>query len=162
LNDLQVELDIAQDDFSKLGPKQKGVLNTDAYPDRKYEGQIAEISPEANRQKATVQVKFQILHPDEFLRPEMNATVKFLPSEQTTSSQHRSGVVVPKTAVRDHDSRKVLFIVFKDKALMREVHILGQRSGGYLVDGLVGGEDVVTTAPQNLKDGQKIRIKGQS
>src|SRR5438309_2140812 len=69
LNDLQVELDIAQDDFSKLGPKQKGVLNTDAYPDRKYDGQIAEISPEANRQKATVQVNVQILNPDEFLRP---------------------------------------------------------------------------------------------
>ena len=28
---------------------------------------IAEISPEANRQKATVQVKVQILHPDEYL-----------------------------------------------------------------------------------------------
>ena len=162
LNDLQVELDIAQDDFSKLGPKQKGVLNTDAYPDRKYDGQIAEISPEANRQKATVQVKVQILNPDEFLRPEMNATVRFLPNEQTTSSQRASGVVVPKTALRDHDGRKVVFIVFKDKALIREVHILSQRSGGYLVDGLVGGEDVVTSAPQNLKDGQKIKIKGQS
>ena len=162
LNDLQVELDIAQDDFSKLGPKQKGILSTDAYPDRKYDGQIAEISPQANRQKATVQVKVQILNPDEFLRPEMNATVKFLPNEQTAPSQHASGVVVPKTAVRDHDGRKVVFIIFKDKALMREVHILSQRSGGYLVDGLVGGEDVVTTAPQNLKDGQKIKIKGQS
>src|SRR5713226_7684233 len=36
LNDLQVELDIAQDDFSKLGPKQKGAVATDAFPDRKY------------------------------------------------------------------------------------------------------------------------------
>ena len=57
LNDLQVELDINQNDFAKLGPKQKGIVTTDAYPDRKYEGYIYEISPEANRQKATVQVK---------------------------------------------------------------------------------------------------------
>src|SRR5579864_4578199 len=56
LNDIQVELDIAQDDFAKLGPKQKGVVTVDAYPDRKYQGEIHEISPEANRQKATVQV----------------------------------------------------------------------------------------------------------
>ena len=35
LNDLQVELDIAQDDFARLGPKQKGVVTVDAYPDRK-------------------------------------------------------------------------------------------------------------------------------
>jgi hypothetical protein len=30
------------------------------------------------------------------------------------------------------------------------------------VDSLVGGESVVTSAPPDLKDGQKIRIKGQS
>src|SRR5581483_9873793 len=41
LNDLQVELDIAQDDFSKLSPHQKGIVTTDAFPDRKYDGQIA-------------------------------------------------------------------------------------------------------------------------
>ena len=34
LNDLQVELDIAQADFARLGPKQKGIVTTDAYPDR--------------------------------------------------------------------------------------------------------------------------------
>ena len=81
LNDIQVELDIAQDDFAKLGPNQKGIVTVDAFPDRKYNGVIAQISPEANRQKATVQVKVQILNPDDFLRPEMNATVKFLANE---------------------------------------------------------------------------------
>src|SRR6266849_7020149 len=70
LNDLQVELDIAQDDFAKLGPRQKGAVTVDAFPDRKYDGIISEISPQANRQKATVQVKVQILNPDEYLRPE--------------------------------------------------------------------------------------------
>src|SRR6266576_3567676 len=81
LHDIQVELDIAQDDFAKLGAKQKGVVTVDAFPDRKYDGLIAEISPQANRQKATVQVKVQILNPDEYLRPEMNSTVKFLADE---------------------------------------------------------------------------------
>ncbi len=77
LDDLQVELDINQNDFAKLGPEQPGVVTTDAYPDREYEGFIEEISPEANRQKATVQVKVKIQKPDEYLRPEMNASVAF-------------------------------------------------------------------------------------
>ena len=90
LNDLQVELDIAQDDFAKLGPKQKGIVTTDAYPDRKYDGVISEISPEADRAKATVQVKVQILQPDSYLRPDMNATVKFLTDEnKPATSNHR-------------------------------------------------------------------------
>ncbi len=49
LNDLQVELDITQNDFPKLGPRQKGIVTTDAYPDRKYQGVIQQVSPEADR-----------------------------------------------------------------------------------------------------------------
>jgi len=163
LNDIQVELDIAQDDFAKLSPKQKGIVTVDAFPDRKYDGVIAEISPEANRQKATVQVKVQILHPDSYLRPEMNATVKFLANDTPkAASSEPSGVFVPTTAVRDHDGKKVVFIAFNGKALIREVHIVAPRSGGLLVQGLNGGENVITAGPQNLQDGDKIKIKGQS
>src|SRR5947207_10577094 len=164
LRDIQVELDIAQDDFAKLGQKQNGEVTLDAFPDRKYKGEIAEISPEANRQKATVQVKVQILDPDEFLRPEMNATVKLLADETkgAASNSEKPGIYVPSNALRDHDGKKVVFITFNGKALRREVRVRAQRSGGVLVDGLNGGEDVITTAPQSLKDGVKIKIKGQS
>ena len=162
LNDLQVELDIAQDDFAKLSPKQKGTVTVDAFPDRKYEGIIAEISPEANRQKATVQVKVQITNPDEFLRPEMNSTVKFAANEDKKANSGPSGVLVPSASVKDRDGKKVVFLAFHGKALQREVKILSPRSGGYLVQGLTGGEDVITTAPASLKDGDKIKIKGQS
>jgi HlyD family secretion protein len=164
LNDLQVELDIAQDDFARLTPKQKAVVTVDAFPDRRYNGQIAEVSPEANRQKATVQVKVQVLNPDEYLRPEMNATAKFIadePKKEATSSGPR-GVFVPTNAVRDSGGKKVVFLAFNNKAIQREVQIKSQRSGGYLVDGLNGGETVITTAPPTLKDGDKIKVKGQS
>src|SRR6202041_2834911 len=90
LNDLQVELDIAQADFARLSPRQKGIVSTDTYPDKTYDGEIAQISPEANRQKATVQVKVQVLNPNKYpeiaLRPEMNATVKFLADEPKNKS----------------------------------------------------------------------------
>ena len=162
LKDIQVELDIAQDDFSKLGPKQKGIVTVDAYPDRKYDGVIHEISPEANRQKATVQVKVQILNPDEYLRPEMNATVKFLANENKLASSQPAGILVPTSAIRDHDGKKVVFLAFNGKALMRPVQIVSQRSGGIMVQGLLGGENVITAGPANLKDGDKIKIKGQS
>ena len=164
LKDLQVELDIAQDDFARLGRKQKAIVTIDAFPDRKYEGVIAEISPEANRQKATVQVKVQILNPDDYLRPEMNSTVKFIADEpaKTTTASGPPSVFVPTNAVRDRSGKKVVFIVFKGKVLERPVHVTAQRSGGVLLQGLNGGEEVVTAGPADLKDGQKIKIKGQS
>jgi HlyD family secretion protein len=160
LNDLQVELDIAQADFARLGPKQKGIITTDAYPDRKYNGEIAQISPEANRQKATVQVKVQVLNPDSYLRPEMNATVKFLADEPKNPTSQPTGAFVPTAALRDHNGKKVVFLAFDGKAHMREVQVLSQRSDGFLVGGLVGGESVITKGPQDLKDGDSIKVKG--
>ena len=163
LNDLQVELDIAQDDFARLGPKQKAVVTVDAFPDRKYDGVIAEISPEANRQKATVQIKVQILNPDEYLRPEMNATAKFLANETKKEvSAKPSGALVPANAIRERDGKKIVFLAMNGKALVREVQVTSTRANGVIVQGLNGGEDVITTAPATLKNGDKIKIKGQS
>jgi HlyD family secretion protein len=166
LNDLQVELDIAQADFARLTPAQKAIVTTDAYPDKQYDGVIAQMSPEANRQKATVQVKVQVQNPGKYpdvqLRPEMNATVKFLANDPPKDAKEPSGVFVPSTAMRDRDGKKIVFLAFNGKAVAREVHITSQRSDGALVDGLVGGESVINNAPATLKDGDRIKIKGQS
>jgi len=166
LNDIQVELDIAQADFARIGPKQKASITTDAYPDKTYDGEIAQISPEANRQKATVQVKVQVLnpgkYPDVFLRPEMNATVKFFANETPRNASQPSGVFVPFAAIHDNGTKKTVLIAYNGKALAREVHVLSQRSDGALVDGLLGGESLITNGPPTLKDGDKIKIKGQS
>jgi hypothetical protein len=55
-----------------------------------------------------------------------------------------------------------VFLAFDGKARMREVHVLSQRTDGFLVDGLVGGESVISKGPAELKDGDSIKIKGQS
>src|SRR6266536_2659566 len=56
LSDLQIELDISQTDFSRLKMNQRAEIVPEAFPNLKYTGFIAEIAPEANRAKATVQV----------------------------------------------------------------------------------------------------------
>jgi len=160
LNDLRVELDISQNDFNKLGPKQKGVITVDAYPDKKWEGVIDEISPEANRQKATVQVKVKVLNPDEYLRPEMNASVAFLSDEKrgTTVSAGKPVVFVPPSTVR---SDKV-YIVVGEKVVERSIKTSGNTPQGLRVeDGLIGGEDLVVNPPADLKDGAKVQRKVQ-
>jgi HlyD family secretion protein len=159
LTDLQVELDISQNDFAKLGPKQRAVITTDAYPDREYKGVIDEISPEGNRQKATVQVKVKILNPDDYLRPEENANVRFLGEENKNQTQVATGVIVPTNAVRDSNGKKTVLIAFNGRAVAREIKVLSQRSNGYMVDGLTGGEDIIVNAPSELKEGDRIRIK---
>ena len=157
LRELDVELDINQNDFGKLGPTQPGIVTTDAYPDRKYEGVIREISPEANRQKATVQVKVKVVNPDDYLRPEMNASVAFYSTEKTGSHVAvKPLVVVPASTVRDNG----VFVVVDGKAVRRTVKVSGTTSQGVqIADGLIGGEDIIMNPPADLKDGQRVHPK---
>lgn len=77
LNDLQVEMDISQSDFHNISPENGCKMSPIAYPAREYECELDEIAPEANRQRATIEVKVRIPEPDEYLRPEMDVQVTF-------------------------------------------------------------------------------------
>jgi HlyD family secretion protein len=157
LNYLQVELDISQNDFPKLGPQQKGVVTTDAYPDRKYRGFVEQVSPEADRAKATVQVKVRIQNPDTYLRPDMNATVAFYndtPAQQAGSAKRL--IVVPEGAVQNGN----VFVVVNGHARKRPVTTNGSSQKGVLVaDGLIGGEELIVSPPASLKDGTRVEVK---
>ena len=159
LNDLRVELDISQNDFNKLGQNQKGIITVDAYPDRKWQGAIYEISPEANRQKATVQVKVKVLNPDEYLRPEMNASVAFLSEDKPGGRVVAGGkpvVFIPTSTVRND---KVLIVV-GGKLVERAIQTSGNTQQGLRVEsGLIGGEDLVVNPAPELKDGMKVALK---
>jgi len=76
--DLQVEIDVNEADLSKISLNQKCRVSPEAYPDRHYEGAVAEIAPEADRAKGTLQIKVQIREPDQFLTPQLSAKVEFL------------------------------------------------------------------------------------
>jgi HlyD family secretion protein len=158
LNDLEVELDISQNDFAKLHARQKGIVTTDAFPDRKYDGFIYEISPEANRQKATVQIKVKVQNPDDYLRPEMNASVAFVSDEKMAAAgaPARPVIVIPNSAIRDN----AVFVMFDGKAVRRVVKTGSTNSKGMRIeDGLIGGEDLIVNPPAELKNGDRVKPK---
>lgn len=78
LNDLQVEIDVNESDLSKISLNQKCRVSPEAYPDKTYAGYVAEIAPEADRAKGTLQIKVQIVNPDKYLTPQLSAKVDFL------------------------------------------------------------------------------------
>jgi len=159
LNDLEVELDISQNDFAKLHSGQHGIITTDAFPDLKYAGYIKEISPEANRQKATVQIKVKVEKPDDHLRPEMNASVAFLADQRPAAAGDapaRPVVMVPAAAVHDG----TVFVVLDGRAVRRPVKTGATSNQNVRIEeGLIGGEDVIVAPPPGLKDGDKVRTK---
>ena len=157
LSDLQVELDIDQNNFAKLKLAQPAVVTTDAYPDRKYIGRIVEISPEANRMKASIQIKVKVENPDEYLRPEMNASVSFrgFAGETGVAAQPSMSVIVPPSAVRDG----AVFVAANSRAVRKTVVPEGTTPEGLVIArGLMAGEEVIVSPPYQLQDGDKIRV----
>src|SRR2546423_9270397 len=146
LDDLQIELDISQTDFARLKMNQRAEVIPEAFPNLKYTGFIAEIAPEANRAKATVQVKVKVDNPDEQLRPEMNARVNFLADAKPTDTPAAvNRVLVPKAAVVNKDGADFVFVVKGNKVEQRVIR-RGDEIGDsyYVLEGLSGGETVVT------------------
>ncbi len=163
LNDIQVELDISQDDFARVFMDQQAIVSTDAYRDKDYSGQVVEISPEADRQKATVQVKVQILEPDELIRPEMNANVSFLaasgPGEGGSERVESPRVRIPAAALVDGNS---VLLAVGEKAVRRPVRVVRTTSDGVEIEqGLSGGEDVILSPPEGVENGSRIKGKEQ-
>src|SRR5262249_34242979 len=151
-------------DFAKVSDEQPCWITTDAYPDRKYEGIVDLISPVANRQKATVQVRVRVKSPDSLLKPDMNATVAFLALQKAgvgglsaTSGPvgERPPIRVPAAAVQNG----ALFVVENGRAIHRLV-TLGSTLGNGEVEvrkGLIGGEDLVVHAARPLQDGDPVK-----
>src|SRR6266436_3982604 len=162
LNDLQIELDISQADFARLKMDQRAEIIPEAFPNLKYSGFIAEIAPEANRAKATVQVKVKGENPDEQLRPEMNARVNFLGEEKTTQTKSAPRVLVPKAAVVRKDGNAFVFVVKGNRVEQRSVR-LGEESGEfyYVLEGLSGGESTATVGVDKLRDGDRVKVGSQ-
>jgi len=161
LTDLQVELDISQTDFARLTPSQRAEIIPEAYPNLRFTGFIAEIAPEANRAKSTVQVKVKVENPNEQLRPEMNARVNFL-SDKVPSGDSKTvaRVLVPKAAVVKKDNSAFVFVVKGNKVEQRTIRPGDESGDAYVVlDGLSGNESVAVTEVDKLRDGSRVKVQ---
>jgi len=100
----------------------------------------------------------QIEHPNNYLRPDMNASVEFYDESTKTAGERivQSRVIIPQSALREN----AVFVVSKSRAMRRAVAVAGPVSGGLAVErGLAAGEEIIIDPPQNLKDGARVHVE---
>jgi len=155
-----VELDINQNDFPKVSARQNCLVTTDAYPDRVYKGVVDEIAPQANRQKATIQVKVKILEPDEYLRPDMNAKVSLVAANPASSATPREALSLPRTALLEQNGKWAVFVLEGSRVRLREVQI-GRDLGNNMevVEGVGPNDRVVVRGVEGLSAGQRVKAR---
>ena len=157
--EVQVELSQASLDAARDGAPVDVFL--DAYPDHRYSGRVRQIWPTANRQKATVELRVELLDLDDRVLPEMGVRVLFVEDTEQDGPVSEPRVLVPEAALVGPEDRRSVFLVTDGVVSLRAVSVEGDAEGGLraVTDGLAGNERVVLSPPEGLTDGAAVRLE---
>jgi RND family efflux transporter MFP subunit len=163
LDTLEVEADVSESNVAKLRADQPAEVTVEAFPDRRYRAVVRQIIPTADRTRATVMVKVTILEKDKDLKPEMSARVTFLEmegeGEPSTGEDRTQQVTVPVEALATREGETVVFLVRDGRAVQRVVVKGLERQGQVAIkQGLAGGETLVASPPEALRDGSVVKV----
>lgn len=166
LSTLYVDFFLAEQHVPLLALGQKVQLRVAAYPDERFEGVISALNPKVETTTRNVQVRAELANPDGRLLPGMFADLQvLLPTENAQ-------VVVPETAITyTQYGNSVLLVtegtppegVNRDEPYLvveRRFVTTGERRDGLVVvlDGLEGGEQVITAGQLKLDSGTHVAI----
>lgn len=166
LSTLYVDFFLAEQHVPLLALGQKVQLRVAAYPDDRFEGVISALNPKVETTTRNVQVRAELANPDGRLLPGMFADLQvLLPTENAQ-------VVVPETAITyTLYGNSVLLVtegtppegVSRDEPYLvveRRFVTTGERRDGLVVvlDGLEGGEQVITAGQLKLDSGTHVAI----
>jgi RND family efflux transporter MFP subunit len=158
---LEIEVDVNESYIARVQPDQKVDAVLDAYPDWHIPSRVRTVIPTADRQKATVKVRISFDALDPRILPDMGVKVGFMAEEKPGGSEAAPPrALIPETAVRDEEGRKIVFVVRQGR-LERRAVTLGENRGMAIevVAGVSAGESVLVGGPEGLRDGQRVKVK---
>ncbi len=160
MNSNEIEVDVNESYIARVQPGQPVTAVLDAYPDWEIPSRVRTIIPSADRQKATVKVRVSFLKLDPRILPDMGIKVTFLGAEQKKEPGAAPAILIPKSAVRDENGKKIVFLMKDDKAERRAVTLGADRgSDTEVIAGVTAGDTLIVRGPGNLRDGQSVEIK---
>ena len=164
LTTLEVEVDVNEAYIARIRAGQAARIILDAYPDTSFRGEVRQVVPTADRQRATVQVKVAITDRDPRILPEMGSRVDFLEPEAPRAAAAPDApavrrIRVPAAAVRDAGGRAQVWLVRDGRLEPRAVEA-GPTSGGFreIRSGLAGGELLLTGGVETPQAGMRVTV----
>jgi RND family efflux transporter MFP subunit len=145
---LQVVAEVNEEDIPRVRVGQTVLFRTDAFPERRLEGKVHEITPMGDYAAKTFRIKIALpdLTP---LHPGMSVEANIVTREKPNA------LLIPADALQGN----AVFMVAGSRVRKREVKIgiRGTREVEVLA-GLKEGERVASPAPIDLKDDARVRV----
>lgn len=162
MGSLEIEVDVNEAYINRVKQGQAVVAVLDAYPEWKIPAKVITPVPTADRQKATVRVRIGIDElGDPRILPDMGVRVSFLEEEgESTSARPSKQWQIPADALRKDGDQELVFVL-KGETVERRAVKVAQRQGSaaILSAGVTVGERVVTSGPEDLADGDKVKVQ---
>lgn len=149
---LRMRVEVPEQSISRVATGQGISLQVSSYPDRKFAGRIARISPNVNQTARTLIVEADVQNTEGLLKPGQFATVRI------TQSKPEPAVMIPVKAVKTVGETNSVFVV-KDGVAREQLVLLGLLDGDWIQvkRGIVEGDRVVVTNLEKLSDGVMVR-----
>lgn len=157
LDHVWIWIDVYERDLARVHRGDDVTVVVDAYSDREFLGQVTYLSPEVASETRTVRARIDAANPERLLRPGMFATVRLVDPHLDLVDEGTPPLVMPESAVVRRGDRTLVFVPAGDgdgdgdgggggRFTARPV-VLGRAESGWVevVDGLAGGEEVVTS-----------------
>ena len=162
MDSLEVEVDVGEAFIGRVKPGMPTETVLNAYQDWKIPGKVIAIIPTADRGKATVKVRVGMDAKDARIVPDMGARVSFLEETKPAQPETKPGVLAPAAAIVQRDGKDVAFVVEGEQVKVRTLK-LGRTLGDdrEVLEGLSGGDKVVTDPSDQLVDGAKVRLASE-
>lgn len=147
----QLVIALDEKNLGLLRVGQKALASADAFPDRRFETEVAYINPAVDPLRGTVEVKLSVPHPPGYLLEDMTVSVDI------EVARLAAALTVPAEAV--HDEGWVL--VARDGHARRQAVKVGARGSGRveLAQGVDEGELVLMPSDRRLAEGAVVRAR---
>jgi membrane fusion protein (multidrug efflux system) len=153
MDQLEAQIFVPERDIHKLAAKQPATLVVDAWPDKRFAGQILRVNPVVDAATGTVKVTVAMAPEQPELRPGMFGRVEIVYDRRSDA------LLVPKDAVLTEDAQHSVFVVADGRARRRPIRVGYSDADHYeVIDGLAAGEELVVTGQTSLRDDSKVEV----
>jgi Cu(I)/Ag(I) efflux system membrane fusion protein len=134
--------DVPEYALASVEPGQAATIRIRSLPGQTFEGQVALIYPQVNKETRTVTVRIALPNPDGVLRPDMYADVEI------ATGAGKPVVAVSNSAVIDTGTRRVVILARGEGRFEPREVKTGAQGGGFteIREGVASGDQVVVSA----------------
>jgi len=153
----EIEISVSENRIKELHKPGQIKATFWALPNVTVDGKIREIAPMADQNTRTFKVRISLINPPPEIKLGMTAAI------QLADSSAQSAVNIPLVAIYQDGNTPAVWVV-KNNIITLQSITTGNFGNGTIevLSGLKAGDCIVTAGVHKLKEGQKVRVGGDS